>query len=128
MSEILYYFYVKGILLYEKKQYDDVVVIFNKIILNNGDLVVEVYLKIGDCYFFLVQIIVEENVKLVIDDFKYNENENKIKELYEKVKLYYEKVKELKFDNKVLWGNYLLNIYWKLNRVEYDFLEKELGY
>ena len=27
-----------------------------------------------------------------------------------------------------LWGNYLLNIYWKLNRAEYDSLEKELGY
>ena len=31
-------------------------------------------------------------------------------------------------DNKALWGNYLLNIYWKLNRAEYDSLEKELGY
>ena len=41
---------------------------------------------------------------------------------------YYEKAKELKPDNKALWGNYLLNIYWKLNRAEYDSLEKELGY
>ena len=40
----------------------------------------------------------------------------------------YEKAKELKPDNKALWGNYLLNIYWKLNRAEYDSLEKELGY
>jgi len=30
--------------------------------------------------------------------------------------------------NKQLWGNYLLNIYWKLNRGEYEALEKELGY
>ena len=49
-------------------------------------------------------------------------------ELYEKAKPYYEKAKELKPDNKALWGNYLLNIYWKLNRAEYDSLEKELGY
>jgi tetratricopeptide repeat protein len=48
--------------------------------------------------------------------------------LYEKAKPYYEKAKELKPDNKALWGNYLLNIYWKLNRAEYDSLEKELGY
>lgn len=74
------------------------------------------------------QPIVEENAKLAIDDPKYNENENKIKELYEKAKPYYEKAKELKPDNKALWGNYLLNIYWKLNRAEYDSLEKELGY
>ena len=83
---------------------------------------------IGDCYFFPAQIIVEENAKLAIDDPKYNENENKIKELYEKAKPYYEKAKELKPDNKVLWGNYLLNIYWKYNRAEYDSLEKELGF
>ena len=101
---------------------------FNKIISNNGDLVAEAYSKIGDCYFFPAQIIVEENAKLAIDDPKYNENENKIKELYEKAKPYYEKAKELKPDNKALWGNYLLNIYWKLNRAEYDSLEKELGY
>ena len=127
-SETPYYLYVKGILLYEKKQYDDAVAIFNKIISNNGDLVAEAYSKIGDCYFFPAQIIVEENAKLAIDDPKYNENENKIKELYEKAKPYYEKAKELKPDNKALWGNYLLNIYWKLNRAEYDSLEKELGY
>ena len=110
-SETPYYLYVKGILLYEKKQYDDAVAIFNKIISNNGDLVAEAYSKIGDCYFFPAQIIVEENAKLAIDDPKYNENENKIKELYEKAKPYYEKAKELKPDNKALWGNYLLNIY-----------------
>ncbi len=49
-----------------------------KIISNNGDLVAEAYSKIGDCYFFPAQIIVEENAKLAIDDPKYNENENKI--------------------------------------------------
>ena len=38
----------------------------------------------------------------------------------------YEKAKELKPDNRQLWGQYLLNIYWKLNKAEYDALEKEL--
>ena len=80
-SETPYYLYVKGILLYEKKQYDDAIATFNKIISNNGDLVAEAYSKIGDCYFFPAQIIVEENAKLAIDDPKYNENESKIKEL-----------------------------------------------
>ena len=92
-SETPYYLYVKGILLYEKKQYDDAIATFNKIISNNGDLVAEAYSKIGDCYFFPAQIIVEENAKLAIDDPKYNENESKIKELYEKAKPYYEKAK-----------------------------------
>ena len=40
--------------------------------------------------------------------------ESKIKELYEKAKPYYEKAKELKPDNKALWGKlfaeYLLEV------------------
>lgn len=127
VKETPYYLYVKGILLFEKKQYDDAVATFNKIIANNTDLVAEAYSKIGDCYFFPAQVVVEENAQLAIDDPKYNENENKIKELYEKAKPYYEKAKELNPDNKQLWGNYLLNIYWKLNRSEYESLAKELG-
>jgi tetratricopeptide repeat protein len=114
-------------LQFEKKQYDDAIATFNKIIANGGDLVAEAYAKIGDCYFFPAQIVVEENSELAIDNPKYNENENQIKALYEKAKPFYEKAKELKPDNNTLWGNYLLNIYWKLNRAEYDSLEKELG-
>lgn len=94
-TETPYYLYVKGILLYEKKQYDDAIATFNKIIAANGDLVAEAYAKIGDCYFIPAQIIVEENAKLAIEDPKYNANDTKIKELYEKAKPYYEKAKEL---------------------------------
>lgn len=127
-TETPYYLYVRGILQYEKKQYDDAIATFNKIIAANGDLVAEAYAKIGDCYFLPAQVVVEENAKLAIDDPEYNANEEQIKGLYEKAKPYYEKAKELAPNNKTLWGNYLLNIYWKLNRAEYDSLEKELGY
>jgi tetratricopeptide (TPR) repeat protein len=127
-NETPYYLYVQGVLLYEKKQYDDAIVSFNKIIDKNDNLVAEAYAKIGDCYFFPAQVIVEENASLGIDDPKYSTNEDQIKGLYEKAKPYYEKAKQLAPDNKSLWGNYLLNIYWKLNRGEYEALEKELGY
>ena len=74
------------------------------------------------------QEIVEENSKLSMDDPKYAANEAKIKELYEKALPFYEKAKEVKPDNRQLWGQYLLNIYWKLDKEKYNALEKELGY
>ena len=123
-----YFMYVKGVLQYEKKDYEGAIATFNDIIAKNSDFVAESYSKIGDCYFFPAQIIVEENATLSMDDPKYAANENQIKELYEKAKPFYEKAKELKPDNKQLWGQYLLNIYWKLNKSEYEALEKELGY
>lgn len=123
-----YFMYVKGVLQYEKKDYESAIATFNDIIAKNGDFVAESYSKIGDCYFFPAQIIVEENANLSMDDPKYATNEENIKELYEKAKPFYEKAKELKPDNKQLWGQYLLNIYWKLNKSEYEALEKELGY
>lgn len=123
-----YFMYVKGVLQYEKKDYEGAIATFNDIIAKNGDFVAESYSKIGDCYFFPAQVIVEENANLSMDDPKYATNEGKIKELYEKAKPFYEKAKELKPDNKQLWGQFLLNIYWKLNKSEYEALEKELGY
>ena len=125
-NETPYFLYVKGVLQYEKKDYDAAIATFNSIIAKNSDFVAEAYSKIGDCYFFPAQVIVEENSKISMDDPKYAANEAKIKEYYEKARPNYEKAKELKPDNRQLWGQYLLNIYWKLNKAEYDALEKEL--
>lgn len=118
---------IKGVLQYEKEDYDAAIATFNSIIAKNDKFVAEAYSKIGDCYFFPAQMIVEENSKISMDDPKYAANESKIKELYEKAKPNYEKAKELAPDNKQLWGQFLLNIYWKLNKAEYDALEKELA-
>ena len=120
--------YVKGVLQYEKKDYDGAIATFNQIIAEGKDFVAEAYSKIGDCSFFPAQEIVEENSKLSMDDPKYATNEAKIKELYEKALPFYEKAKEAKPDNRQLWGQYLLNIYWKLDKEKYNALEKELGY
>ena len=88
----------------------------------------EAYAKKGDCYFFPAQVIVDENSNLSIDDPKYNANEAKIKEAYELAKPFYEKAKELAPDNKNIWGQMLLRIYWKLNKADYEALEKEMAY
>ena len=133
-NEKPYFLYVKGVLLYEKKDYEGANVVLDKLIaLNQGttpeeSLVAEAYAKKGDCYFFPAQTIVEENSNLSIDDPKYNANEEKIKELYEKAKPFYEKARELEPDNKQIWGQMLLRIYWKLSKSEYEALEKELAY
>ena len=63
-----------------------------------------------------------------LDDPKYNENEAKIKEAFTKAQPFYEKARDLEPDNKQIWGQMLLRIYWTLNNPGYDALEKELGY
>ena len=108
--------------------YDGAIATFNEIIAKNGEFVAEAYAKIGDCYFFQGQDIEEANSKLTMDDPKYAEGEAKVKDFYGKAQPFYEKAKELAPDNKQLWGQFLLRIYWKLNKAEYDALEKELGY
>ena len=127
-NEKPYFLYVKGVLLYEKKDYAGAQAALDKVIAAGGDLVAEAYAKKGDCYFFPAQKIVEENSALSIDDPKYNANEAKIKEAYEQAKPFYEKAKELEPDNQQIWGQMLLRIYWTLNKAEYEALEKEMGY
>ena len=127
-NEKPYFLYVKGVLLYEKKDYEAAHAALDKVIAAGGDLAAEAYSKKGDIYFFPAQQIVEENSSLNIDDPKYNANEAKIKEAYELAKPFYEKAKELEPDNQQIWGQMLLRIYWTLNKAEYEALEKEMGY
>ena len=118
VKESDYYLYVKGVLLYEKKDYAAAHATLDKVIAKGGELVAEAYAKQGDCYFFPAQVIVEENSTLSIDDPKYNANEAKIREAYEKSRPYYEKAKELEPNNQQIWGQMLLRIYWTLNKAE----------
>ena len=127
-NEKPYFLYVKGVLLYEKKDYAGAQAALDKVIAAGGDLAAEAYAKKGDCYFFPAQSIVDEDSKLSIDDPKYNVNDAKIKEAYELAKPFYEKAKELEPENKAIYGQMLLRIYWALNKAEYEALEKELGY
>ena len=127
-NEKPYFLYVKGVLLYEKKDYEAAHAALDKVIAAGGELAAEAYAKKGDIYFFPAQKIVEENSSLNIDDPKYNANEAKIKEAYELAKPFYEKAKELEPDNQQIWGQMLLRIYWTLNKAEYEALEKEMGY
>ena len=128
VNEKPFFLYVKGILLYEKKDFAAAHTTLDKLIAVGGDLVAEAYAKKGDCYFFPAQDIVEENSTLSFDDPKYNANDAKIKEAYELAKPFYEKARDLEPDNKQIWGQQLLRIYYALNSPEYEALEKELAY
>lgn len=123
-----FFLFVKGVLLYEKKDFPAAHAIFDKVIAGGGDMAAEAYAKKGDCYFFPAQDIVEESASLAYDDPKYAANEAKIKEAYELAQPFYEKAKELEPDNKNIWGQQLLRIYYALNNPAYEALEKELSY
>ena len=123
-----YFLYVKSVLLYEKKDYEAAHATLDRLIELGGEFTAEAYAKKGDCYFFPAQAIVDENSTLSIDDPKYNANEEKLKEAYELAKPFYEKARELEPDNKMIWGQMLLRIYWTLNDARYEALEKELAY
>lgn len=123
-----YYKYVKGVLQYENKDYEDAIATFNEVIALGADFQAESYSQIGNCYFFPAQEIVEENSTIPMNDPKYAPNETKIEDLYKEAAPYYEKAKELKPNDRQLWSQFLLNIYWKIDKEKYDALEKELGY
>lgn len=128
LAERPYYYYVKAVLQSEKNDYDGANATCDKLISLGSDFSAEAYVVKGRNYFVEVQEIEQQNAELAIDDPKYNENDAKIKELLEKAKPFYEEAKKLEPDNKQLWGQALLSIYWKLNKEEYEALEKELGY
>ncbi len=123
-----YYKYVKGVLLYENDDYENAIATFNDVIAMGNDFQAESYSQIGNCYFFPAQVIVEENSQIPMDDPKFVTNDAKIEELYGKAAPYYEKAKELKPNDRQLWGQFLLNIYWKVDKEKYNALEKEMGY
>lgn len=123
-----YYLYVKGVLLFEKKQYDACMATMDELIALGGDFAAEGYGKKADCIFFPAQNLIEENSTLSIEDPKYNENEAKIKEAFTIAQPLYEKARELEPENRPIWAQMLLSIYWKLNNPGYAALEKELGY
>ena len=133
-NEKPYFLYVKGLLLFEKKDYAGVQEIMDKVIEKNetdeqgNSLVAEAYAKKGDCYFESAQKLIEESSALSMDDPKYSANEAKIKEAYELAKPFYESAQKIEPNNKEIWGRPLLVIYYALNAPEYEILAKELEY
>ncbi len=127
VQETPYFLYVKGVLLFEKQQYDDVIATMEKVVAMDQNLVAEAYTKMGDCYFMPGQELLEKNSTLDVQDPNYQANHAKIQELYTKAMPYYEKSREKAPTNDQLWGRYLLNIYWILKSDKYTEIAKYLG-
>lgn len=128
VNEKPFLLYVKGVLLYEKKDYEAAKAVLAKVAEGGSDMAAEASAKQGDCYFVVAQQLIEENNSLALEDPKYNENNAKIKEIFEQAKPYYEKARQLEPNNTTIWGRQLSSIYWVLNQAEYEILVKELGY
>lgn len=127
VADLQYYYYVKALFLFEKSKYDESIAVCDQMLAKGGNLDAEAYSKKGDCYFWQGQDIEQKNAELALEDPQYKTNDAKIKELYQLAEPMYLKAKELKPETRQLWTN-LLTIYWKLNKEEYDKLEKEIGY
>ena len=128
VKEEPYYLYLKGVMLLNKKQYDDLSIVCDKIIGFDNGYVGEAYSLKGGIYYWQARAIVEENANLQIDDPKYNTNEAKVKELFEQAMPLYEKSRELTPNNKELWGQYLYAIYYALGNSKLQEIESILGY
>ena len=128
VNEKPFLLYVKGVLLYEKKDYEAAKAVLAKVAEGGSDMAAEASAKQGDCYFVVAQQLIEENNSLALEDPKYNENNAKIKEIFEQAKPYYEQARQLEPNNTTIWGRQLSSIYWVLNQAEYEILVKELGY
>lgn len=126
IKQSAYYYFVKGVLQLESKDYTSAVATLQNIIDLNDTMLPQAYSKIGDCYLFPAQDIATEISALAVDDPKYAPKEAEVKDLYRKAMPYYEKAKELAPTETKLW-QFLANIYWVLGDSKYEAIAKELG-
>ena len=121
-----FYLYVKGYLYHNLEKYDDAIEYYEKCIAVDPDYA-EAYSNIGLIYCLKAQDF-SENAVSNVNDPKYKEDQAKLKSFYEKAKPYYEKARELKPEQKDLWGNGLYRVYYNLDMgPEFDEISKIMG-
>ena len=121
-----FYLYVKAYLYHNMEKYDQAIEYYEKCIAADPNYA-EAYSNLGLIYCLQAQEF-SENAVSNINDPKYKEDQAKLKSFYEKAKPYYEKARELKPDQKDLWGNGLYRVYYNLEMgPEFEEISKVMG-
>ena len=114
-----FFIYVKGYLFHNMKKYDDAITYYSQAIEKDPKLA-EAYSNLGLIYCIQAQDF-SEKATADINDPKYNEDQQTLRNFYEKAKPCYEKCREVAPDRKELWISGLQRVYYLLN------MEKELN-
>ena len=114
-----FFIYVKGYLFHNMKKYDDAITYYSQAIEKDPKLA-EAYSNLGLIYCIQAQDF-SEKATADINDPKYNEDQQTLRNFYEKAKPCYEKCREVAPDRKELWISGLQRVYDLLN------MEKELN-
>ena len=119
----VFYLYVKGYLYHNMKDYDKALEFYKKTIEVDPNYA-EAYSNIGLIYCIQAQEFSEKSTSDV-NDPQYKEDQVTLKGFYEKARPYYEKARELKPDQKDLWGTGLYRVYYNLQMgPEFEEIEK----
>lgn len=118
--------YVKGYLYHNMEDYGNAITYYKKCIENDPNYA-EAYSNIGLIYCMQAQNF-SEKASSDINDPQYKEDQAKLKNFYEMAKPYYEKARQLKPDQKELWGNGLYRVYYNLEMgPEFEEISKVMG-
>lgn len=122
----VFYLYVKGYLYHNMKDYDKALEFYKKTIEVDPNYA-EAYSNIGLIYCIQAQEFSEKSTSDV-NDPQYKEDQATLKTFYEKARPYYEKARELKPDQKDLWGTGLYRVYYNLQMgPEFEEIEKVMN-
>lgn len=122
----VFYLYVKGYLYHNMKDYDKAIEFYKKTIEVDPNYA-EAYSNIGLIYCIQAQEFSEKSTSDV-NDPQYKEDQATLRTYYEKAKPYYEKARELKPDQKDLWGTGLYRVYYNLQMgPEFEEIEKVMN-
>jgi len=121
-----FFLYVKGYLYHNMKEYDKAIEFYKKTI-EKDPAYDEAYSNIGLVYSQQAQDYAD-NATADLNDPKYAQDQEKIRQLNEQARPYYEKARELKPDQTDLWLQGLYRVYYNLNMgPEFEEIEKLMG-
>lgn len=122
-----FFLYVKGYLYHNMKEYDKAIEFYKKTI-EQDPTYADAYSNIGLVYRQQAQEFADK-ATADLNDPKYEQDQQTLRQFYQEAKPYYEKARELKPDDQNLWLQGLYAIYYNLNMgPEFEEIEKLMGF